>query len=324
MTSTVVTQGTSDRAAPEIDGIWVRPSHEIPAQPVWGHAEGLRVGLWPLSGPRGLLRIYTPYLGHESSRMINYIAVEPVLTGQIARSFSEMEDSMLDLGQGLRFWSADSPGDFAPRDPTTPARGVITREGNVEILTVYILIEPYRSGAAVYVRLRFRSDRPYEVGIATHTRPGSADLAACILTATMGNYARLRTLHLAEQTVQAGELWPVFSGDGFARHRWFSLDELIRTPNGGALFVATPNEPNPADAEYEVGTPWDWRYTGQVATQYWRHEDPLFQLRASVNGRTIYWGTESAIPGGVAFENFELIELFREGAEFWFGVVPGI
>ena len=102
-----IAQGGSALAPPEVDGAWILPSQEFPSQPVWGHAEGLRVGLWPLSGPRGLLRIYAPYLGQEDSRMINYIAVEPVLRGQTWRSLSEMEISRYDNEQGLRFWSAD-------------------------------------------------------------------------------------------------------------------------------------------------------------------------------------------------------------------------
>ena len=64
---------------PHIGAAWVHPSVQTPSQPIWGHAEGIRVGLWTLSGPRGLLRVYAPYLGHDESRMINYIAVEPVV-----------------------------------------------------------------------------------------------------------------------------------------------------------------------------------------------------------------------------------------------------
>ena len=323
-----IAQGGSALASPEVDGIWIRPSQTFPAQPVWGHAEGLRVGLWPLSGPRGLLRIYTPYLGHEGTRMINYIAVEPVLRGQVSRSFSEMEISQHDDEQGLRFWSADHPMEPSSTDPTCPAQGVITHEDEAEILTVYVLIEPYRSGAHVYLRLRFRSDRPYEVGLATFTHSGSAEPSFCILTATMGNYARLRTLHLTDEAVDAKDLWPRFSvagsDSGFAQHVFYPLSDLIRTSDGGVTVAATPNEADPTNAKYEPGTPWHWRYTGEVATQYWRHEDPHPQLHASVNGRTIYWGTQSLIPGGVAFENFELIEPFLEGSEFWFGIVPGI
>ena len=39
-----------------------------------------------------------------------------------------------------------------------------------------------------------------------------------------------------------------------------------------------------------------------------------------VNGRAAYWGTLAPIPGGVAFENFELIERYEPGVESAFGV----
>lgn len=304
--------------------VWVRPSSEHPTQPLWGHADGLRVGLWPMTGPRGLLRVYAPYLGHAEDRMINYIAIEPVIQGSMTRSFSELEVSHLDDVDGLCFWSADSPNDAEPRDPTEPARGIIGYDGGVETLTVTIFIEPYRSGAKVVLSLTFRADRPHEVGISTYTAEDSEPLSACIVTATMGSYARLRTLHLREGTiVQAGKLWPGFEGSDFTSHACFTLDEMLMTANGQALFVATPDEADPEVAEYAPRTFIGWEYYGQVATQSWRSEDPHPLVRGCVNGRTEYWASRSPIPGGIAFENFELIEPFREGATFWFGVIPG-
>jgi len=314
----------AEPSPPEVDGLWVRPAETMPAEPVWGHADGLRIGLWPLAGPRGLLRVYAPYLGHRDDRMINYIAIEPIVRGEYWRGFSELEDSQLDGIQGLRFWSADSPDDPSPNDPTLPCRGVVATDGDVETLTVYMFVEPYRSGARVYLRLRFRSDRPYEVGIATFTQPRSAELATCIVTATMGNFARLRTLHLRDGARTAAQLWPGFDGLDFTDRVCFSLDDLPRAPDGAALLVATPDEPDPASATYAPGTFVGWRYYGDVATQIWRREDPPSELRGCVNGRACYWASESPIPGGVAFENVELVEPFREGNEVWFAVVPGL
>lgn len=255
--------------------------------------------------------------------MINYVAIEPIDLRSGSRGFSELEWSRLDDVPGLRFWSTDDPADETPADPSKPARGTVTVDGDVETLTVTIQIEPYKNGAHVYVELAFRSDRPYEVGFSTYVVSGSAPLAACIVTATMGNYARLRTLHLADRTVDAADLWPGFAGDGFAPHVTFPLDELPRTPGGDVLFVVTPNEADPASAEYAAGTPRDWTYTGDFATQYWRREDALPSLRGCVNGRTTYWATASPIPGGISFENVEFVERFRNGAQYWFGVVPG-
>lgn len=309
--------------APEVGALWVRPSSQHPAQPVWGHSKGLRVGLSPMPGPRGLLRIYAPYLGHADGRMINYIAIEPVVQGMLARSFSELEESLLDQVEGLRFWSANSIHDGLPGEPTEPARGVIDCDGDVEILTVYIFIEPYRSGAIVVLCLTFRADRPYEVGISTYRADGSKPLSACIVTATMGNFARLRTLHLFDRTVDAAALWPTFEGSAFTAHACFSLEDMLTTLDRGVLFAAMPNEEQPDTAAYAPQTFIGWKYYGEVATQYWRSEDPHQLLRGCVNGRTEYWASHSSIPGGIAFENFELVEPFREGATFWFGVIPG-
>lgn len=312
-----------DLAPPEVGPIWVQPAAQRePAMPIWGHADGLRIGLWPMPGPRGLLRIYTPYLGHREGRMINYIAIEPTPIGEFQRGLSELEMSDLDGEQGKFMWSVDSLEDCSPRKPVEPARGIISDEGEIETLTVFVFVEPFRNGASVYLRLRFRSDRPYEVGISTYTQSGSRDLRHCVVTATMGNYARLRDTYLCHSILTAQQLWPNYKGSDFAPRVRFMLSDLVRSPQGDALFIATPNEANPEDAEYDRNTPACWKYYGDIATQYWRCEEPDPNLVSAVNGRFYYWNSESPIPGGVAIENFELIEPFRQGAEYWFGVTP--
>jgi hypothetical protein len=316
--------GWGSPAAPEMEGLWIRPSLSSLALPVWGHAEGLRVGLWPTAGPRGLLRIYAPYLGHADDRMINYLAVEPIVLGERHRGFSELEMSSLDGVEGLRIWSTDHPHDVSPREPTTPARGIITHKDGIERLIVYCMVEPFQSGARITLRLEFRSDRPYEVGIASLTQPGSAPLETCIITATMGNYARLRIVHLRTGSRHAADLWSEDPGLGFTPHACFPLAEMIRTPSGGALFLATTDEQDPASASYAPGTFHGWKYTGEIATQFWRHEAPSPELIGCVNARSAYWASSSPIPGGLSLENFELIELFREGTVMWFGVRPGL
>ncbi len=307
-------------ATPEVGETWVRPAARAPAQPVWGHANGLRVGLAPMRGPRGLLRIYAPYLGHPPGRMINFIAVEPMIVGHRHRGFSELEPSQLDGVRGKRFWSADSPDDPVPRSPETPARGVISRHDQVETLEVFVLVERFNSGAEAYLRLRFRSDRPYEVGIASFAQPDSKPMRFCVLTATMGNYARLRHLHLSERTVLSTDLWPRFDGAGFAPPKQFPLDQLTRTSQGHAVVTATTDEPEPEKATYAPFTFKGWKYEGRRAVQYWRSEAPPEDLYVRVNGRTKYWASRSPIPGGISFENFEMVAPFEDGQEFWFGV----
>jgi hypothetical protein len=52
------TPNLSDLAPAIVEGRWLRPAAKAHATPRWGHAEGLQVGIAPLPGPRGLLRIY--------------------------------------------------------------------------------------------------------------------------------------------------------------------------------------------------------------------------------------------------------------------------
>ena len=89
-------------------GPWIHPSPDFPAEPRWGFADGIQLGIAPLGGPRGLLRIYAPYLDHPRDRLINFIAIEPIPAGADRRGYSELEPSRLDPERGKRFWSASS------------------------------------------------------------------------------------------------------------------------------------------------------------------------------------------------------------------------
>jgi hypothetical protein len=309
-------------APPEVGKLWILPAQGKPANPIWGHTNGMRVGLAPMPGPRGLLRIYSPYLGLEDTRMINFIAVEPIPFGMDKREFSELEMSTLDNRRGKRFWSSNDSLSFLPGKEEFPARGVITIENGVEALSVFVFVEPFTNGAKVYLRLKFYSDRPYEVEISTYAREDSEKLANCIVTATMGNLARLRTLYLADSKRSAAEIWPYYSGDAFTSHASFQFKEMIRDNKGNCYFISAPDDKDPQNVEYSSGTNDHWKYKGKYATQYWYSKKPDQSLRGLVNGRVVYWASKSPIPGGIAFENFEMKEPFRNGARFIFGVVP--
>lgn len=312
----------AELAAPVVDGPWIRPANVDHAEPRWGFAEGIQVGIHPLGGPRGLLRVYAPYLGHPRNRVINFIAVEPIVAGQSARGLSELEPSQLDGVAGKQFWSADSPTNASPQPPDRPAQGVIETINGVEQLRVVIFVERFTSGAHVYLQLRFRADRPHEVGVAAHRVAQSAPLDYAIVTATMGNFARLRRLHLADRIATPQELWPNFAGNDFTPHARFPLAELPRNAAGDVVVSATTDERDPATAEYAPGVHQHWRYYGKKAVQTWRAAKPDSQIEALVNCRRLYWASRAPIPHGASFENFELAEPFREGRELYFSVVP--
>lgn len=310
-------------AAPaSIDAAWLRPAADAPGEPRWGHADGLQVGIHPSRGPRGLLRVFTPYLDHPRERLVNFIAVEPIPVGTTDRGYSELEPSSLDSGEnGKRFWSMDDPDDLAPRDPLAPSRGAIDEVDGVERLTVWIGVEHFDNGADVRVRVRFRADRPHEVEVAGFANEGSAALSSLVLTATMGNWARLRRLHLADRTVVPAELWPDHSGTGFTEHGRFPLADLGRD-GVAAIVSATGDEDDPAAVAYSDDTAEHWHFLGRRAVQSWRVDDPHPDLEVLVNARWSYWASASPIPGGPAYENFEIVEPFRQGAAFRFSVEP--
>lgn len=74
-------------APPDTIGKWIQPVQSTQAMPIWGHADGILVGLAPLLGPRGLIRIYTPYLDYEFPEVMNFIAMEPIPKGSELRGF---------------------------------------------------------------------------------------------------------------------------------------------------------------------------------------------------------------------------------------------
>jgi hypothetical protein len=308
-------------AEPVIDGPWLRPAQGRRAEPVWGVKGGLAVGLWPTSGPRGLLRIYAPYLGQRRPRMVNFISIEPTVRG--ARGQSELEVGSQGKQTGLAMWAADTPAAAAVLgDPTTPPPGRVERLDGTQALTFCVATEPFRNGARPVVQVILRADHPHEVGLRVRAAEGSARMEACVLSATMGNYGRLRHLWLRGEVADSRKVWPDFRPDrlGFAPWRAWGRERLLKR-DGFLLVAATTNESDLTRAEYDSKVPPHWRYEGKSATQYWRTADAE-GAAVRVNGRTTYWGDGGKIPGGVAYENFELQVPFADGQEFWFGVTP--
>lgn len=310
-------------APPDTVGTWIQPVQGKPAMPVWGHANGIIVGLAPLPGPRGLIRIYTPYLDYEFPEVMNFIAFEPIPRGAEERGYSELEKSSLDKDEwGKRFWSSDDATAILSLNEQYPARGVVEKIDGEETLTLYVFSEPFDNGAKVYVRLRFFESRPYEFEITTNTYSGSVDLDYFITTATMGNKARLRTLFLKDGEKSSLDLWSGYKDIHFTSHAYFSQQEMIRSWKGDAYFIAAPNEKDYSKAVYAAETNVHWKFTGKQATQYWAQKNPQEKLTGLVNGRFTYWASETPIPGGISIENFELKSPFKNGEQFVFGITP--
>ena len=131
------------------DGPFLCPAAGTAAEPTWGIKGGIAIGLWPNPGPRGLIRVYTPYLGQARLTVMNFIAVEPVV-GQM-RGLSELEKSSIDTGaEGKAMWSADvREQNPRPRDPWRPAGGLVRTENGHRTLSVFIPVERFDNGRSL-------------------------------------------------------------------------------------------------------------------------------------------------------------------------------
>ena len=141
-------------------------------------------------------------------------------------------------------------------------------------------------------------------------------------------------LRLAAQILCTATLSCCFAGGGKAQEAdWVRAGLNTNQPlwgiRGGSLWAVPTGGFGSASGPrglIRVGYPFPgrqlWHYGGGKATQYWKkpHGTARDDLHVAVNARYTYWQTHQPIPGGVAFENFELRERFYEGQTFTFGI----
>ncbi|MBS1841574.1 MAG: hypothetical protein JSS69_01090 [Acidobacteria bacterium] len=302
--------------------LWVRPQN--PGDPlIWGRKDGILFGLpsvGGLPGPRGLIRVGVVSPETNVPQLVNFVAIEPVVTGAGRRfdrmAFSELEASQLDEGsRGKRLWV----------DPAEDFRGTLAtvKESpkRIERLSVRIDVEKFAAnGAQVYVVVSIDSDRPTELNLTVFQAADSPKIEELTLTATMGNFERLRWLFLKNIIVDSRVLYNSEEGNAFFEHENYPLEEMLRTAGGDAIALCATNEATPSS---EMDTPSSfWHYPLPRMTQYWKvlARDIEPDLRVRVNGRHTYWGSHKTVPNGTAFENFEVRQRYRPGQIFIFGM----
>jgi hypothetical protein len=251
--------------------------------------------------------------------------------------FSEVSPSVLDGQWGKFFWASDTAVSTGFSSLTT-TRGRITHPDpahpETEELSLYVFMEKFVNGAHPYLRLSIRSDHPDELCLQIFNEGNSSVMQRCALTATMGNYSRLRLLHLKDKVVDARNLFSGYDDIEFAEKDPYPFSQLLRTKQGDYLVMAESSGSFselafwPQEPAYMAR--WGWRYRPfYTLTQYWRKvsSDADSTLQVRVNGRVTYWtgGSEDKsryikIPGGPAFENFEMRERYHAGQTFYFGL----
>ena len=231
---------------------WVRPSG--PGDPLTrGRRDGVVFGLTSpggMRGPRGLIRVGIYANGLAEPQLLNFVAVEPVVTGTGLRgdrmAFSELEQSTLDPGQrGKRMWvhqgTAASQPEISGRLET-----LHVGKGTIERLSVRIDVERFtENGAHVYVIASIDSNHPYEVRLTPYAEQDSKPVQELTLTATMGNFERLRLLWLKSGVVDSRRLFAAYEGTDFVEKNDYPLQEMLRTHTGDAIVFCTPSESSP-------------------------------------------------------------------------------
>jgi len=287
---------------------------------IYGIRNGICVAVFPsaldgrpMGGPRGLIRV-----GHQEGgkfHLLNYIAVQPLVQG--AMGLSELERG----GDGLPgkpFWVGSSQTDGGIGS-NGDVRGLVHQTAQGSALTFVLFVERFVNGAAPVIEVTLYENQPDRVQFRTFSGTGGSTMQRCDLSSTMGNQSRCRTLWLDASTVNAPDLYAGYTGDGFVEHAPYRLGTLHKTPAGDIVVAISPDEFEPNEVwPFPNGA---WRHDGPWTAQFWLKPRDSYDdsLRCRVNGRGTYWGGNSSIPGGLAFENFELQETFRPGQEIWFG-----
>ena len=307
------------------DSLWIRPT-SADGPLTWGRRDGMVFGLESkggIRGPRGLIRVGPWSNGNVQDELLNFIAVEPVTTGPGDRgdrmAFSELEMSTLDPGQRGKRLSVDSG--FVTDAYRGKLETIHVGDADIERLSVRIDVERYTAnGAHVYVIASIDSDRPNELRLAVFAESDSPPLQELTLTATMGNYERLRLLWLNDTVESSSKLFGKYRGNDFVEGATYPLTQMLRNNDEDALVYATSDEPNPPTTPGNAAA--HWPYTLPKLTQYWRVPgyDVQPDLRTRVNARRVYWASEAPVLGGIAFENFETRQRYVAGQTFIFGL----
>lgn len=172
------------------------------------------------------------------------------------------------------------------------------------------------------ITLTVDKSRPREIGISTRAI-GSANYVH--VSATAGNLGRIRNLYLKEETINAKDLYSGEEpGQGcFYPIKLFSLDRLKVDSSG--VIVYAGNDENGWVGEW--GSDVAPYYNKPKFYQYWRKYSGSYNsdLKVTVNGRDSYFSgfvnpcNGKKVSGGVAYENFDMIEKYYDDQKFWFG-----
>jgi hypothetical protein len=157
--------------------------------------------------------------------------------------------------------------------------------------------EKFLNRAHPHLKVTIRADKSNEIGLQIFNQEDKAPMQQCPLTATMGNYSRIRLLHLKNKIVDSRKLYEGFDGIHFVEKKPYPVNKLIKTKKGYYITLATMSESFSElaswaqDSSYLPNQWWRYRPPFKV-TQYWKtkaSDRSDSSLRVRVNGRAKYW-----------------------------------
>ena len=306
---------------------WFLPE-DFNSQPAWGIKNGIIFSVWPADlggigggkgGPRGLFRIHKH--GDEGLGWVNFIAVGPITT-DLKIGFSELEKSSVDGKSGKYFTpysqeyltKSEQMIELKLSNNFNDIAYFTYPEKGVEQLNVLFEIEKFDNGAHVYITASIRDDKPDEIEFTTYAHEDSVNLKLSAVGSTAGNFNHLRLLWLDEKVVDSRELYSDYTGFNFAPIKIFKYNELQKDSEGSIIVALTRNSDDVEDYFNNY-------FTKYKLTQYYKKYSGHYSSNAfaTVNGRYVFWKTTTQVPGGIAYENFELDDEFYSGQKIWFG-----
>lgn len=208
----------------------------------------------------------------------------------------------------------------------------VSTKAEGDILTVVFETSNFdKNKIPLNVALKIDKNKPREIEISTsNPMQDSKPVIYIHVSATAGNLGRIRDLYLRDEVVNSKDLYAGEQpGNGcFYAIKLFDLDRLKADSSG--IIVYAGND--------ESGWVGEWGsdvapyYNKPKFYQYWRKYSGSYKpdLIVTVNGRDHYFSgfinpcNGKEVSGGVAYENFDMLEKYYDGQKFWFGYSENI
>jgi hypothetical protein len=293
----------------------------------WGFREGIRIRFgrfFPRKPLWGTIQIVHTGTRLPKNLPLNELAIKPRADDRYANSTTEQR-TQAGGKLGLRFATSDSKQ--LSKKVWEPAEGVLSEDGKT--LRLFVHPEPFSNRARPVIEIRFDAPHANRIGFRVHTASESTGMTECVLSAMSGSFADLRQLHFADghvkTTKQMFESWPDESKlTDKERSPWqtFSGEQFPLVDDGTLRQIRlTSDVSDYSTLKYAGAVSTGWQYKALPSEQSWlcAAETPF---TVALRARKSFRNGNGPIPGGPAFEDFELRTRLQPNQWIWYEVLP--